>query len=307
MYPTLPRATLRRFAALLIATALGAPPALAQSAVEIPGLESDASGYAGELARRFPAGATAQLRQQAETRAVEAIQRSDWSAAAEALEQRIGMQGATPEHWLALAQAQLSRTPPNPQRALQAAWQNFGAVAAGEAEIPSLHLMARALQMMDRWPPAIAALEAVAERAPDDPAARALATARRAAGLLVSRTRTEPEADPPRACIAFTGTLSRASDLQPGDWVRAEPPIPDMAVSREDGQLCVAGLPWGRTTRLLLRAGLPGEDGARLRAETPVAITMPDREARLAFDATRFLLPRGQAARVGIATVNIPA
>lgn len=300
--------TLRRFAALLIAAAaaLGGPPALAQSPVDIPGLQSDASGYAGELARRFPAGASPQLRQQAETRAVEAIRRNDWAAAVEALEQRLGMPQATPEHWLALAQAQISRTPPNPQRALQAAWQNFGAVPSGEAEIPSLRLMARALQMMDRWPPAIAALEAVAERAPDDPAAReALATARRAAGLLVRRTRTEPESDPPRACIAFTGTLSRAADFQPGDWVRSEPPIPDLAVSREEGQLCVAGLPWGRTTRLVLRAGLPGEDGARLRVETPLAVTMPDREARIAFDATRFLLPRGQVARVGVATVNI--
>lgn len=64
---TLPRAAFRRFAVLLIAgAALGLPPALAQSPVEIPGLESDASGYAGELARRFPAGANQQLRQQAE-------------------------------------------------------------------------------------------------------------------------------------------------------------------------------------------------------------------------------------------------
>jgi uncharacterized protein YfaS (alpha-2-macroglobulin family) len=304
---TLPRAAFRRFAVLLIAgAALGLPPALAQSPVEIPGLESDASGYAGELARHFPAGANQQLRQQAEARARDAVLRNDWNAAAEALEQRLGMPGATAEQWLALAQAQLSRNPPNPQRALQAAWQSFGMVSAGEAEIPSLRLMAQALQMMDRWPPAIAVLEGVAERAPTDPAAQeALATARRAAGLLVQRISTEPEADPPRACIAFTGTLSRAPDFRPGDWLRADPPIPDMAVSREDGQICVAGLPWGRTTRLLLRPGLPGEDGARLRAETPVAVTMPDREARIAFDATRFLLPRGQVARVGLATVNI--
>ena len=58
-------------------------------------------------------------------------------------------------------------------------------------------------------------MDAVVQRAPDDAemtrsAGRAL---RQAAGMLVRRVRTEPEADPPRACIAFTSAPSRRADF----------------------------------------------------------------------------------------------
>ena len=136
------RDLLRRGAPLLLgAMLLGAPAAMAQPFAP-PGLQRDAGGYARELVRRFPAGAPTAQRGQAETRAREAEVRGDWAAAAEAWEQRLGMPDAKPEFWLALARAQLARTPANPTRALQAAWQNFTAVETGPAEVPALQLMA---------------------------------------------------------------------------------------------------------------------------------------------------------------------
>ncbi|PZR14637.1 MAG: hypothetical protein DI532_09030 [Azospirillum brasilense] len=292
--------------AVLGSLTAGGLPAGAQTLPELPGVQSDAAGYARDLARRFPAGATVQQRAQAEAQARQAEARGDWNAAATAWEQRLGMPEAKPEQWLALARAQLLRNPPQPARALQAAWQNFNGVAAGAPEIPALQVMAQALQRLDRWAPTIAVLEAVVERAPDDAAAKqVLEAARQQAGLLLRRVRTEPEAEPARACLGFTGRLSPAPDWQPGDWVKAEPPLPDLAVTREGQELCIAGLPWGATTRLVLRAGLPGAGGANLRADTPVAVAMPDRAPRIGFDATRFILPRGQVARVGLSTVNI--
>jgi len=292
--------------AVLGGMAAGGLPSRAQTPPELPGVQGDAAAYARDLTRRYPAGATAQQRAQAEAQARQAEGRGDWNAAAAAWEQRLGMPEAKPEQWLALARAQLLRNPPQPARALQAAWQNFGAVAAGAPEIPALQVMAQALQKLDRWAPAIAVLEAVVERAPDDAAAKqALEAARQQAGLLLRRVRTEPEADPARACLGFTGRLSPAPDWQPGDWVKAEPPLPGLAVTREGQELCIAGLPWGGTTRLVLRAGLPGAGGANLRADTPVAVAMPDRAPRIGFDATRFILPRGQVARIGLSTVNI--
>ncbi|WP_419897541.1 alpha-2-macroglobulin [Roseomonas sp. USHLN139] len=309
LFPKAPRPARLLATAILAAGlglgGLGAGSAQAQP-FAMPGLQRDAGSYARDLTRRFPAGASTQQRAQAEKRALDAEARGDWEAAAQAWEQRLGMPDAKAEMWLSLARAQLARPTPDLNRALQAAWQNFTSMETGPAEIPALKLMAEALQRQDQWVPAIAALEAVVERARLDPAAReALATARRAAGLLVRTIRTEPEAEPARACIGFTGRISQAGDFRAGDWVRAEPAIPDLAVTREQNALCVAGLPWGQTTKLVLRAGLPGEDGARLRAETPVSISMRDRAPRIGFDATRFLLPRGQAARVGIATMNI--
>ncbi|MGV2481826.1 UNVERIFIED_CONTAM: hypothetical protein IGO34_34075, partial [Salmonella enterica subsp. enterica serovar Weltevreden] len=82
-------------------------------------------------------------------------------------------------------------------------------------------------------PQVIQALEAVAERLPNDPATRtALMEARREAGMMLRRVQVEPEAEPARACLAFTIAPQRGGRWQPEDWVRAEPAIPGLAVTK---------------------------------------------------------------------------
>ena len=121
----------------------------------------------------------------------------------------------------------MRRTPPDANRALQAAWQNFSAADAGAAEVPSLLLMADALKALNRPAQAIQALEAAAERAPDNKAiVQKLDETRRATGMLVRRVATEPEAEPPRACIDFTVAPARRDDFHAEDWVRLDPPRP---------------------------------------------------------------------------------
>ncbi len=294
---------MRRLLSLLVALLLLAAPA---AAFEIPGLDRDSSRYEQELTRRHPAGGTPQLRQAAEQRARAAMQRNDWAAAAQAWEDRVAAGQATADHWMALADVQLRRTPPEAMRALQAAWRAFMLVPGGAPEIPSLAMMAEALRRMDQPVWQIRALEAVLERAPDDARHRqALTAARQAAGILLRQVRPEPDAEPARACLAFTTAPSRRTDWQPGDWIRAEPPIPGLAVTREGDQICVAGLPWGRTTRLILRAGMPGEEGLRVARDTPINVAMPNRLPRIIFDNRAFLLPRGQAPQLTVATVNV--
>ncbi|MBX9752965.1 MAG: hypothetical protein K5Q68_25475, partial [Roseococcus sp.] len=279
---------------------------LPAQAFDLPGLSRDSGQYREQLERRFPAGGTPQQRQGAEQRAATAERANNWANAAQAWEERAGMGDVTPAQWLALARTQLRRTPPEPGRALSAAWQNFMMVPAGPPEIPSLLLVAEALGRMDRPAQQIAALEAVLQRAPNDPRhTEALAQARRAAGLLITRVNTESEAEPPRACLSFTLPPARRQDWQPQDWIRSEPAIPGLAITRDGDALCAVGLPHGRTTRLLLRQGLPGEDGLRLNRDTAVNVAMPDRAPRMAFDSRAFLLPRGQQARVPLALMNI--
>ncbi len=211
----------------------------------------------------------------------------------------------TGSHWLSLAQAQLTANPPNNQRALQAAWRAFQLAPYGEPEVPPLLVIAEALRRLDRPVQQIEALEAILERFDSQEHRQRLDAARRAAGMLVRRVTPEADADPARACIAFTNPPARRTDWQPQDWVRADPPIPSLSVEREGDLLCVSGLPWGATTRIILRAGLPGEDRQNLRADTAVGIAVPNRVARIAFDTRAFILPRGQEPRVGVATVNV--
>ncbi|RYJ04411.1 MAG: hypothetical protein EON47_00410, partial [Acetobacteraceae bacterium] len=234
---------------LLLIGLLFAVPELRAQGFDLPGLSNDAEAWQRDLGRRFPAGATAQQKAAAEQRATQAERTNNWAAAAAAWEERVAGGDPRPEHWLSLARAQLQKTPPDANRALQAAWLNFQVVPAGEPEIPALLLIADALQRLERPAQQIQALNAVLERAPNNPRYRQLLTdARRAAGLLIARINTEAEAEPARACLAFTVPPARRTDWQPQDWVRAEPAIPGMAVLREGDQICVVGLPNGTTT-----------------------------------------------------------
>jgi hypothetical protein len=181
---------MRRFALLLAALlALACGTAWAED-FTLPGLEADASAYQNSLTAHFPAGGTPQARRQTEQAAAAATRKQDWASAAAAWETRIGQGEATPAQWMALAEAQMHRMPPQANRALQAAWQNFSASDAGAAEVPSLLLMAAALKVLNRPAQAIQALEAAAERSPDDKTIlQTLDETRRAAGILVRRAR----------------------------------------------------------------------------------------------------------------------
>jgi alpha-2-macroglobulin len=292
---------------LLLAALLGIVCATAWADdFNLPGLEADSDAYANSLTARFPAVGTPQARHQAEQAAAGAIRKQDWAAAAAAWETRMALGDASTAQWMALAEAEMRRTPPDATHALQAAWQNFTRSDAGAAEVPALLLMADALKVLDRPAQAIQTLEAAAERAPDDAKIRqALDVTRRASGILVRRVATEPEAEPPRACVAFTVAPARRDDFHAEDWVRLDPPVQGAAVTREGDQICVSGLPSGSTTRIMLRAGMPGESGLSLMKDTSLSVAIANRQPRIDFDTRMFVLPRGQTPALGMTTVNL--
>ena len=85
------------------------------------------------------------------------------------------------------------------------------------------------------------------------------------------------------------------------------PPVPGAAVTREGDQICVSGLPSGATTRILLRAGLPGEDGLSLVKQVALNVAIANRRPRIDFDTRMFVLPRGQTPTISMSTVNLSA
>jgi len=289
------------FAALLSLTV----PSRAED-FDLPGVSGDARAYENALTRRFPAGGTQQARRQAEQQATAAFQKQDWAGTIIALEQRVALGDAGAVHWMGLATAYLRRTPPDAQKGLLAAWRYFQEAGGAEEEVPALLLVAEALGKLDRPVPLIQTLEAVVERAPDNAEHKTrLAETRKAVGVLVRRVQVEGEADPPRACIAFTVPPSRRPDFVPQDWLRLEPAAPGTAVTLEEGQICISGLPSGMTTRATLRAGMPGEDGLALNRDATVVFAMPNRRPRVLFDTRLFVLPRNQAPAVTLNTTNL--
>jgi uncharacterized protein YfaS (alpha-2-macroglobulin family) len=279
---------------------------------QLPGLDADAQSWLAALQKAYPAGADATQRDTAAQQAAQAAARGDTEAAAAALERRAGMGETSADLFQSLARAELNRAAPDDRHALFAAWLAFGA-ADDDAQIPPLLLMADALQALGRNVQAAQVLQQVVQRAPDDAGYRQrLAQAQRAAGVAVSGITVEGEADPPRACLHFVVPLTRRPDFVPQDWVRLDPPVAGAAVTREGDLLCISGLPSGAVTRATLLAGLPSEPVGggpplALAKDTTVRLAVPDRQPRAVFDTRLFVLPRGQATSVSLATINLSA
>ena len=276
--------------------------------VNLPGVSHDSSAYDQSLTKRFPAGGTPVGRQTAESQAAAALAKKDWPAAVTALETRVAQGEATPKTYLDLATAQLRRPTPDPKHGLLAAWAGYSHTPDGAAQIPFLLLMTEALHALDRDAQAVGVWQAVVDRAPDNPTyKKSLNDFQHTVGLLVRNMQTETDADPPRACVTFTVPPVRRDDFAPGDWVRLTPPPPNAAVTREGDEICASGLPAGMTTRLTLKAGLPGEGGLTLLKETTLSIAIPNSPPRIVFDTRVFVLPRGQTPTVTMTTINLSA
>ena len=278
----------------------------ARAEVDLPGLPGDSGAYLCSLTRHFPAGASDADRFKASQQADAALAKGDWDAAVTALEARVGMGSSNRAQWLSLAQAWLRRGKPDARRALQASWQAYTHGDRGAEAVPTLQVMADALRTQDHRAQEIDVLTEAATLAPDDQKIAAqLATSSRAAGMLVRKTKVEADADQPRACISFTVPPTPRTDFVPGDWVSLQPPVPDAAVTREGDQLCVSGLPSGATTRITLRAGLPASQGMTMLHDSVLEVAMANRAPSIGFDTRMFVLPRGQATKLTLSSVNL--
>ncbi len=299
---------LRIALAFLVALLLASlSPAMAQENMDLPGLSRASMAYANSLTHRFPTAVSDTTRDTAGQQASAAVKQANWPAAITALETRIGMGASTATQWQDLAQAYLRRSPPDPQKALLASWQTWTRLSnKGADAVPALMLIAEALRAQDRLAQEIAVLREAVERAPGNAVLSAhLADETRSAGVLVAKFATEANADQPRACITFTVPPTKRTDFIPSDWVRLEPPVTDAAVTREGDQICISGLPSGRTTRITLRAGLPGAEGVSMQHDNVLDVAMANREPNIGFDTRLFVLPRGQTPAITLSTVNL--
>lgn len=104
---------MRHLLCLLVCTLFLLAPARAED-FQVDGLDADSTAYASALRARNPAGLTPQNRRQMEQRATDAQRRNDWAGVASVLEAFAGTGNPPSDAWLALARAQLRRTPPTP-------------------------------------------------------------------------------------------------------------------------------------------------------------------------------------------------
>ena len=108
--------------------------------------------------------------------------------------------------------------------------------------------------------------------------------------------------DTPRACLAFSSTLSPTADYRPyvdmGDG-------PQIALSTDGANLCLGGLNFGADREIRIRSGLPSADGRSLAFDEGVTISFGDRPAYVGFKGDGVILPRIDADGLALETVNV--
>ena len=217
---------------------------------DLPGLDVESSAFVAGLAKAFPTGGTADSRSQAEARAAAAAARNNWTAAATALESRLGQSEPTAQLWLQLSQAELKRIPSDPRRALDAAWQSYQLGDDTDAKAAAMVAGAQALLAQNRPAQAGQAFAQAVALAPDNAGYKQmLADANQAAGAAG-----RPGADgggcrprrAPASCSTCRPPAATTSIRRIGcGWTRR---CRDAAVTRESDEICISGLPLAATT-----------------------------------------------------------
>ncbi len=277
----------------------------------LPGLQADALNLRFSLTRvRGALFASTQAKRAAADTAVQAaLTAKDWPSIKTAAENRIELGRATiPAPWLALAQADLNSGTDSAQEALEAAYIGFTYRANASDEPTSayhaLSLMREALDRLGDRAAEIRLLSMIVSTYPNDHASRAMLASQVEGGFKVRKVDTQPQSFPARACISFTVGLPRGL-LHPGDYVTTTPAIQNLAITEDNGRLCLAGLPPGKTTTVTLHPGLPGVAGTKLQKASNVRISLTNRTPTLIADPTHYIIPASSPPSIGFSSVNI--
>jgi len=165
----------------------------------------------------------------------------------------------------------------------------------------ALATLGRSLERRAAWRPAI-----LAERASlalvDDARLRAhLGEVVAEQGFRVIDHSISSDARDPRICVQFSDPLAR-DGVNLADYVQLD--RADLAIEPEAKQICIDGVRHGERYRIVLRAGLPANDGERLAKAVELEVYVRDRSAAVRFPGRAYVLPRGGDAALPMVTVN---
>lgn len=297
-----------------LATASGtAPPSGVFLRHLLPGLGEAARDYSATTAQTTITDSARLAAQRADllAKAQRASTGHHWDRAAHLYRQRLALGDQDhPALWLALATAESSRIPPKPKAIEAAAFLAYTDNEAHGADPaiarPALQLIADALRLQGNALARIDLLTAMQHAYPKDPTIRqALASAVKSFSVHVTRLRVEADQFPTQTCITLNVKPTTAPDFHIGDWVGIEPAIKGTAITVQNGAICLAGLPPGQTSTVILRQGLPLQAGTRLPRTVMIPVAIGNRKPQLITDVNRYLIPATSPAAIGLATVNL--
>lgn len=253
-----------------------------------------------------------QQRARALDQAEKAYAAEDWASAVSDYQQRMALGNTdNPQMWWHLANAMQNQGETSAKKVGYAAYLAYERNIRSQKPdmallLPALNLLQKALAAQGDHLGEIHLLEAVYRAYPDDAAvAIRLKQTVMAYGFKVQSITPDTDQFPTRTCVQFTAPLSDAPDFHASNWVRFSPARPHVAVVRENGGICITGLPAGSSTQMQIRAGLPAIAGAVLAAAKNVTLTLPNRSPSIISDTGRFIIPASLPPAVGFSSVNI--
>ena len=111
---------------------------------------------------------------------------------------------------------------------------------------------------------------------------------------------TKPQAE---ACLVFTRTLDASGRTHYQDYLTIDP-IVRVVARVVDTRLCLAGMDFGTTYNVTLKAGLPSAGSDKLTEQETVPVELRDKPSLVRFTGG-IILPRDNTAGVPVTTVNV--
>ena len=112
----------------------------------------------------------------------------------------------------------------------------------------------------------------------------------------------ESDAAAPRICLNFSDKLAETrGDL--ADFVSVEGGS-NLAVEAGGQQICIDGVEHGRRYHVVVRAGLPADDGETLQRTVPLDFFVRDRAPSVRFLGNAYILPAGGEPTIPVVTIN---
>ncbi len=279
----------------------------------LPGLGNDANMLRFNLFQpNITLTASAQdHRAHAEAAIAQAALAKNWRAMRDAAIKRIGLGAAAkPNLWLHYGTAMLNLRDGEAQSALEAGYLAFSlrnnSPDPATTTRDSLELMRRALARRGDHLAEIGLLGQIVQAYPTDAKARALLDQKvQRYGFTVRKINTNAENFPASACVAFTIPLPRGGDRHPGDYVTVNPSRHSLAITENQGQLCITGLRPGSTSVVTLHPGLHGIAGTNLTKPLTIKISLTNRQPALIADPNHYIIPASNPPAIGFASVNL--
>ncbi|MDR7925820.1 MG2 domain-containing protein [Acidithiobacillus thiooxidans] len=274
-------------------------------------LQSGNTAQAATLQKQYESWKQ-QERSDALSKADQAYSAGDWPAAVKDYQQRIALEDSSdPQIWWHLANALQKRDRSSAKETKYAAYLAYDRNIYSQKPhvtllLPTLQILRKALAAEDDHLGEIHLLEAMYRAYPGN--AQVAVDLKKTVmhyGFKVQKITPDTNQFPTRTCVQFTAPLSEAPDFHASNWVTFSPAQAHVAVVRENGGICVSGLPAGSSTQMHIRAGLPAIAGAVLTSAQTVTLTLPNRSPSIITDTGRFIIPASLPPAVGFSSINI--